>query len=102
MKDTLRRNAVQKAKAPAPAKALSQAKAPTPAQVAGKQLAEQIIAKATAAAQVILAQVKAATAPKLSTLDTKMMALLTGSWKSSSVDNRMVELAAAEANRISR
>jgi hypothetical protein len=102
MKDVLQREFAKQtaAKTPAPAKALSQA------QVAGKQLAEQIIAQATIAAQAkvkaVLAQVKAATAPKLSTLDAKMMALLTGSTKSSSVDNRMVALAADEAKRISR
>jgi hypothetical protein len=109
MKDTLRRNAVQKAKTLAPAKAPTPTKALSlsQAQVAGKQVAEQIIAQVTIAAQekvkALLAQVKAGTAAlKQSTLDTKMMALLTGSLKSSSVDNRMVELAAAEAKRMSR
>ena len=103
MKDVLQREFAKQtaAKTPAPAKALSQA------QVAGKQLAEQIIAQATIAAQAkvkaILALATAAlSAPKLSTLDAKMMALLTGSWKSSSVDNRMVALVADEAKRISR
>jgi hypothetical protein len=107
MKDTLRRNAVQKAKTLAPAKAPTPAKALTQAQVTGKQVAEQIIAQVTIAAQekvkALLAQVKAGTAAlKQSTLDTKMMALLTGSLKSSSLDNRMATLAAAEAKRISR
>lgn len=100
MKDVLQRAFAKQTEAVAKTKKLSQA------QVTGKQLAEQIIAQATITAQAkvkaLLAQVKAATAPKLSTLDAKMMALLTGSWKSSSVDNHMVALAAEEAKRISR
>jgi len=99
MKKSLRRNAVQKAKAPAPAKA------PTQAQVTGKQLADQIVAQSKITAQAILAQAVAATAaqePKQSTLDAKMMALLTGSPKPSSVDNRIAELAAKAVTRDNR
>ena len=103
MKDVLQREFAKQtaAKTPAPAKALSQA------QVAGKQLAEQIIAQATIAAQAkvkaVLALAKAGTAAlKQSTLDTKMMALLTGSLKPSTVDSRMAELAAKAVTRDNR
>lgn len=101
MKDVLQREFAKQTETVAKTKKLSQA------QVTGKQLAEQIIAQATIAAQAkvkaLLAQAKVGTAAlKQSTLDTKMMALLTGSLKSSSLDNRMVALAAEEAKRISR
>lgn len=93
MKKSLRRNAVQKSKAP------------TQAHVTGKQLADQIVAQSKITAQAILAQAVAATAaqePKQSTLDAKMMALLTGSPKPSSVDSRMAELAAKAVTRDNR
>jgi hypothetical protein len=98
MKDVLKREFAKQAEAVAKTKKLSQA------QVTGKQVAEQIIAQVTIAAQekvkALLAQVKAGTAAlKQSTLDAKMMALLTGSTKPSSVDNRMAALAAQAVTR---